>query len=101
MKIHHLKIEEKYLNAIKNGSKTFEIRYNDRGYQVGDILVFEDPKEESGQYAVSVTFMISDERFCKENFATMSIKPIDIAIYQILKTMQEDINDFEARKKER
>jgi len=77
MNIHHLKIEEKYLNAIKNGSKTFEIRYNDRDYQVGDILVFEDPKEESEKYAVIVTFMIDDERFCKENFVTMAIKPIE------------------------
>ena len=77
MKIHNLKIEEEYLNAIKNGSKTFEIRYNDRDYQVGDILVFEDQREESGKYVVLVTFMISDERFCKENFVTMSIKPIE------------------------
>jgi len=73
--IHNLKIEEKYLNAIKNGSKTFEIRYNDRGYQVGDILVFQDPREESEKYIVLVTFIIDDERFCKENFVVMSIKP--------------------------
>jgi len=93
MKIHNLKIEEEYLNAIKNRSKTFEIRYNDRGYQVGDILVFEDPKEESGQYAVFVTYMVSDERFCKENFVTMSIKPIDEVLYQISKMTQEDIEE--------
>jgi len=77
MKIHNLKIEEEYLNAIKNRSKTFEIRYNDRGYQVGDILMFENPKEESEKYIVLVTYMIDDERFCKENFVTMSIKPIE------------------------
>jgi len=78
MNIHHLKIEEKYLNAIKDGSKTFEIRFNDRDYQVGDILVFQDPREENGQYAAIVTFMISDERFCKENFVVMSIKPMKL-----------------------
>jgi len=99
--IHNLKIEEKYLNAIKDGSKTFEIRHNDRDFKVGDILVFDDPREESGHYAVLVTYMIDDERFCKENYVVMSIKPIGKAIHQILKTMQEDINEFETRKKER
>lgn len=39
MTTHDLKLNDKYFNAVKNGIKTFEIRNNDRGYQVGDILV--------------------------------------------------------------
>ena len=35
---HELKIEEVYFDAIECGDKTFEIRFNDRGYQKGDIL---------------------------------------------------------------
>ncbi len=38
--IHTLKIEEKYYRRIESGLKNFEIRYNDRDYQVGDVLKF-------------------------------------------------------------
>lgn len=37
-KFHQLKILPEYFNAIKEERKTFEIRKNDRDYQVGDIL---------------------------------------------------------------
>ena len=33
---HKLKIQHCYYEAVKSGSKTFEIRYNDRNYQKGD-----------------------------------------------------------------
>jgi len=37
---HHLKIKQAYLYHILEGRKTFEVRKNDRDFQVGDILVF-------------------------------------------------------------
>ena len=39
---HELKIDRVYLDALIDGSKTFEVRYNDRGYQRGDLLRFYD-----------------------------------------------------------
>lgn len=41
MKTHRLKVFIKYADAIMNGTKTFEIRKNDRGYEVGDKIVFD------------------------------------------------------------
>lgn len=38
--IHELKIQEDFANAVYAGDKTFEIRYNDRGYQKGDLIKF-------------------------------------------------------------
>ncbi len=38
MKIHELKLDEEYFDDVKSGLKTFEIRKNDRNYQVGDLL---------------------------------------------------------------
>lgn len=35
---HYLKIEQPYYDAVKEGNKTFEIRFNDRGYQKGDTV---------------------------------------------------------------
>lgn len=41
MKTHRLKVLVKYADAIMNGTKTFEVRKNDRGYEVGDKIVFD------------------------------------------------------------
>lgn len=40
MTTHRLKVLIKYADAIINGIKTFEVRKNDRGYEVGDKIVF-------------------------------------------------------------
>ena len=38
MKIHELKCEEPHWSDIRDGKKRFELRIDDRGYEVGDIL---------------------------------------------------------------
>ncbi len=38
--IHNLKIKDKFADAVLNGEKTFEVRYNDRGYNKGDQIIF-------------------------------------------------------------
>ena len=40
MKTHELKIKKEYADFVLNGIKTFEIRKNDRDYQVGDLVKF-------------------------------------------------------------
>lgn len=42
MKTHELKVLPEYFEAIVDGRKTFEIRYNDRNYQVGDRLLLKE-----------------------------------------------------------
>jgi len=37
-KVHELKIEKKYFDARLQGIKQYEIRLNDRGFKVGDVL---------------------------------------------------------------
>lgn len=39
---HELKIEPAYFEAVLSGAKTFEIRYNDRGYQKGDTVILKE-----------------------------------------------------------
>ena len=38
MKMHELKTWPVYFCAIKAGVKTFDVRFDDRGYQAGDVL---------------------------------------------------------------
>ncbi|MBS1771190.1 MAG: DUF3850 domain-containing protein [Acidobacteria bacterium] len=39
---HDLKIERPYFQAIRDGRKTFEIRYNDRGFNAGDTVTLKE-----------------------------------------------------------
>ena len=39
---HLLKIEPQYYCRVADGSKTFEVRVNDRGFQSGDTVVLQE-----------------------------------------------------------
>lgn len=39
---HYLKTETEYYQAIEKGLKTFELRKNDRNYQVGDMVYLKE-----------------------------------------------------------
>lgn len=42
MKLHELKIKDEYFREVLRENKTFELRKNDRDYQVGDLIHFVD-----------------------------------------------------------
>ena len=42
MKTHDIKILPQYFERIENGQKMFEVRKNDRDYQVGDELILDE-----------------------------------------------------------
>lgn len=48
--IHELKILPEYYQAVIDGLQIFEIRYNDRNYRVGDVLVLKEWDGENGMY---------------------------------------------------
>ena len=53
---HELKIEDAYYEAVIEGIKTFEIRFNDRGYQKGDTVSFlksSGAVERKGQWEIT------------------------------------------------
>ncbi len=39
---HKLKILPQYFKAVQSGEKTFELRKNDRGYEVGDTILLKE-----------------------------------------------------------
>lgn len=41
---HHLKTWPRYFSEVRRGVKSLEIRHDDRGYQVGDVLVLQEFK---------------------------------------------------------
>ena len=42
METHRLKIKSEHYTNVINGTKTAETRYNDRNYQIGDILILNE-----------------------------------------------------------
>ena len=72
MSTHSLKTWPEYFEAVVDGSKTFEVRDNDRGYRVGDTLLLKEwaPHKTAvgGRYTgreveVTVTYVLDDGQF--------------------------------------
>lgn len=77
-KIIELKILPNYYEAVKKGEKTFELRLNDRNYEVGDILILKeyDGSQFSGRsVTVIITYILQDCGFgLADGYAILSIK---------------------------
>ncbi len=69
---HDLKIKQKYLIDLLRGVKTFEIRFNDRDYKVGDVLRFHIPFSFTS-YCFEVTDLFNDFGLQK-GYVILSIK---------------------------
>jgi hypothetical protein len=60
---HHLKILEQHYWRVKEGTKTFEIRINDRAYQKGDevyLMPYNGAKHLTGESFSNLHFLIGD-----------------------------------------
>jgi len=77
--VHELKIEENYLTHILEGRKTFEIRFNDRDYQVGDKIEFTpimrtDNKIPKRDCLFIITYLTDYEQ--QTDYVVFGIKPL-------------------------
>ncbi len=77
MKMHSLKVWDKFYWKLYDGTKTFEIRKNDRNFQVGDILYIRAYDREKAEYmdfpqlTFTVTYITDYEQ--KPEYVVMSI----------------------------
>ena len=92
---HKLKIKsEHYINVI-NGTKTAEIRYNDRNYQVDDILILNEI-DENGVFtgkncAVIVTHVLDDNQYLQTGYVMLSFRMFYSG------DLNKDINEIKAQ----
>ncbi len=80
-RLHELKIYPKYFDAVLDGSKLFEIRKNDRGFQVGDNIMLRewDNIKYSGRTIYAEITYILDDKFVglADGYVALGIKVND------------------------
>ena len=82
--IHILKTWPLFFEAVKDGKKQFEIRFDDRGYAAGDHLVLREYDPEKNKYTgeaiiVGVTWVIGITQGLQSGYVVMSLGKIIIA----------------------
>lgn len=78
--VHDLKILPEYFRAVKSGEKTFEVRFNDRNFQKGDMLHLREwnGSEYTGESIyVEVTYILNKSDFCKDGYVIMAIRKME------------------------
>lgn len=93
MTLHELKILHEYLVDVDLGKKTFELRKNDRDYQVGDLIRFIDIREddstanknqiepyidENALYRITYVLKGAEQYGIDRDYCILAIKKLDI-----------------------
>lgn len=86
MRVHVLKTWPAFFDTQASGAKTFEVRRDDRGFEVGDVLVLRkwDPASEAytgGTLGRRVTYVCL-ESFVAPGFCVMSTVPLSAEEWQ-------------------
>ena len=74
--IHELKILPEYFHAVKVGAKRFEVRKDDRPFEVGDVLrlrEFDGQKYTGEEVDVEVSYILRGSEYCKDGYCVLSI----------------------------
>lgn len=82
MVTHELKLLPEYYSYVESMVKTFELRKNDRNYQIGDILLLREWDDEDGYTGKSlyrkITYIfVGDGTYgLREGYVILSLEPI-------------------------
>jgi ribosomal protein S17 len=80
---HNLKVHPQYFREIKAGRKNWELRLNDRDFQIGDYLYLREFDPESKTYTgeeivnLKIVYILENHYALKENYVIISFPPFD------------------------
>lgn len=85
MKIHDIKCWKEPFEAIESGDKTFEYRFNDRNYEVGDVLHLLEWDHISHEYTGNilwkeVSYILKSGYGLPDGYCIMSIKDLKCVV---------------------
>ena len=79
--IHALKILPEFFKAMAAGTKSFEVRKNDRPYHTGDYVALNEWNSEqyTGKCTLQkVVYILNDPEYCKEGYVILGLEPCAI-----------------------
>ena len=81
--VHNIKLDIGFCDLVNNGIKTFEIRRNDRNYQIGDYirfnpvgLFFQEVEHPIKYKTFKITYILSGWGL-QDDFCALAIKEVD------------------------
>lgn len=88
--VHYLKILPEYFQAVRKGIKSFEVRLNDRNFQVGDTLILEEydlvKKVKTGAWVPEeIIYLLHDKTYVKDGYVVLGIREINFDNMQFKK----------------
>lgn len=102
--IHELKTDPEVWDAVASGSKTFEIRKDDRGYRVGDVLLLRrtkytgaemqqgKPLEYGGKIRMTISHILRGPIYgLQDGWVIMSLDSITALTEQLRKSREETV----------
>ena len=72
-----MKIKPEYFEDIVKGELTFQVRFNDRQFKKGDLLILEefDSRGYTGRYInAEITYVLDDYTLMREHYVCLGIK---------------------------
>ena len=75
--IHNLKIRSEFFQAVVQGTKTFELRKNDRDFQAGDrinLMEFEEGRFTGNTVKKTITYILEGFDGLKDGYCILAIK---------------------------
>lgn len=85
MKHHKLKLISRYFKDVVDGNKKSEVRFNDRGYQVGDVVTLQEGDLDNGEFVytgrtISAKISFIDNYALSDGFLNLSLSDVGLLI---------------------
>jgi len=79
MKTHYLKTVQPFFTEVKNGTKTFELRRNNRDFQVGDEVYLQEYDLTTNSFSglevrANITYVLKDWESLDKDYCVFSLK---------------------------
>lgn len=92
--VHKVKTLPEYFNAMAEGRKSFEVRKDDRPYEVGDTLILEEwlpapDNRYTGRWISGDILLKLKNEYCRDGYCILSIVPT--AMHGVLLSNEQNI----------